>query len=164
MSAATHRGARKDINVSEHFSTELPAAVLDTQAVLDWLYFRDPSCVPWGAPGQDWRWLASGPMRDELAHVLARGFGEKWPSSWEHVLAFFDAHACLQAASAPGADLVRALRCSDPDDQKFIDLALATGARWLVSRDRAVLKLRRRAWALAGLRIVRPDEWQPGQA
>lgn len=35
-------------------------------------------------------------------------------------------------------------RCSDPDDQKFIELAAASGAQVLVSKDRAVLKLRRR--------------------
>jgi predicted nucleic acid-binding protein len=35
-------------------------------------------------------------------------------------------------------------RCSDPDDQKFIELAAAAEAQGLVSKDRAVLKLRRR--------------------
>jgi len=35
-------------------------------------------------------------------------------------------------------------RCSDPDDQKFIELAAAVRAQGLVSKDRAVLKLRRR--------------------
>ncbi|MBX3622048.1 MAG: PIN domain-containing protein [Rhizobacter sp.] len=53
-------------------------------------------------------------------------------------------------------DAIR-LRCTDPDDQKFIDLAVAN-ARWLVSRDRAVLKLARRA-ALFGLQVVSPDRW-----
>ena len=32
-------------------------------------------------------------------------------------------------------------RCTDPDDQKFIDLALHCGAQWLLSHDRAVLKV-----------------------
>ncbi len=35
-------------------------------------------------------------------------------------------------------------RCSDPDDQKFIELAAAAHAQGLVSKDHAVLKLRRR--------------------
>lgn len=150
--------------MSEHFSTDAPAAVLDTQTVLDWLFFRDPACAPWTWPGRDWRWLASAGMRDELAHVLARGFPEKWTTSREHVLTCFDRHAVLVAVEPPRAALSRALRCSDPDDQKFIDLAVGVGARWLVSRDRAVLKLRRTAWTLAGVHIVRPDEWPPGRA
>jgi len=50
------------------------------------------------------------------------------------------------------------LRCSDGDDQKFIDLAVASGAIWLISRDRAVLRLARRASAF-GLAIVTPERW-----
>jgi predicted nucleic acid-binding protein len=45
-------------------------------------------------------------------------------------------------------------RCSDPDDQKFIELAAASGAHVLVSKDRAVLKLRRRC--AAHFRIMTP--------
>ena len=47
-------------------------------------------------------------------------------------------------------------RCSDPDDQKFIDLAAAAGAHALVSKDRAVLKLRRRC--VPAFRIMTPAE------
>jgi predicted nucleic acid-binding protein len=51
------------------------------------------------------------------------------------------------------------LRCTDPDDQMFVDLALEAGARWLVSRDRAVLRLARPALPL-GLAIVAPERWR----
>ena len=47
-------------------------------------------------------------------------------------------------------------RCSDPDDQKFIELAAATHAQGLVSKDRAVLKLRRRC--APHYRIMTPAE------
>ncbi len=40
----------------------------------------------------------------------------------------------------------------------FLDLAHAAGARWLLSRDRAVLRLARRAAAL-GLVIAKPEDW-----
>ena len=50
-------------------------------------------------------------------------------------------------------------RCDDPDDQKFIELAAACGAKWLVSRDLAVLALRKRT-AQAGLFwILTPEQW-----
>jgi len=50
------------------------------------------------------------------------------------------------------------MRCNDPDDQKFVDLALAYGARWLLSRDRAVLKLAKRCRTL-GLQVLTPEQW-----
>ena len=49
-------------------------------------------------------------------------------------------------------------RCTDPDDQKFIDLALSLPGATLLSRDRAVLKLARRARPL-GMTIVTPQAW-----
>ena len=136
--------------------------MIDTQTVLDWQFFGNPACQGWALPGAEsgWRWIATAAMRDELAHVLARGFGPRWAAPIEPVLAFFDRHARLQVEATAPATLARALRCTDPDDQKFIDLAAGTGAHWLISRDRAVLKLRRRALALTGLRIVTPSDWQ----
>jgi predicted nucleic acid-binding protein len=50
------------------------------------------------------------------------------------------------------------IHCTDPDDQAFIDLALAVKARWLVSRDRALLRLRRRA-EKQGLVVLTPERW-----
>jgi len=48
-------------------------------------------------------------------------------------------------------------RCSDRDDQKFLELARRAGADWLVTADKALLRLARRD-KLAGLfRIVTPD-------
>jgi predicted nucleic acid-binding protein len=50
------------------------------------------------------------------------------------------------------------MRCTDADDQKFIDLALAERAVALLSADRAVLRLARRASAW-GLAITRASAW-----
>jgi predicted nucleic acid-binding protein len=134
-----------------------PAAVLDTNVALDWLLFADPSCRPLGAAVASGRlrWLACPRMRDELANVLARGLATERGTAVEVVLTAFDTH--VQLIDAPPA---APLRCTDPDDQVFIDLAFASAARWLVSRDRAVLRLARRAEP-QGLRIVPPQRWQP---
>jgi predicted nucleic acid-binding protein len=69
-----------------------------------------------------------------------------------------DAHATPIAEPQVPPGL--ALHCTDPDDQVFIDLALVAGARWLVTQDRALLRLARRA-ALRGVVIVPPARW-PG--
>jgi len=50
------------------------------------------------------------------------------------------------------------LICRDPDDQMFIDLAVEAKARWLISRDRAVLALAKRARAF-GVEILTPEAW-----
>lgn len=139
-------------------TTAAPGVVIDTNAVLDWLLFNDGSVTALAAAVQagSVRWLATGAMRDELAHVLGRGLRAARNADAAALLASWDAHALMQ----PDPPSQR-LRCTDADDQKFIDLAMACGARWLVSRDRALLRLARRAAPL-GLAIVTPARWRPG--
>lgn len=149
-------------DVSAHSSEGGRWAVLDTQAVLDWLYFTDPTTRHWEAWRQQglWRWAVSAAMRDELAHVLGRG---QLPAaqglSAEALLACLGERAMV--LSQPAARLANGLRCTDPDDQKFLDFAVAHRVTWLVSRDRAVLKLRRRALASHGVQILPPSGWTP---
>jgi predicted nucleic acid-binding protein len=137
----------------------VPAMVLDTNVVLDWLVFRHPACMPLEQALADGRlhWLASPAMRDELAHVLGRGVGAAWAPDLAELWATWErwARATDPVAASGGA---ARLRCTDADDQKFIDLALAHGARWLLSRDRAVLRLARRARPL-GLDVLTPEAW-----
>ena len=80
-----------------------------------------------------------------------------WLPQREQLLAHFDRYAWL-LPEPPPAPL--RLRCVDPDDQVFVDLALANSAHWLLSHDKAVLRLRRRMPA-GGPRISRLDDW-PG--
>jgi hypothetical protein len=134
--------------------------VIDTQTILDWWFFRDAGCSAWappsGAPGSP-SWCATAAMRDELADVLLRPWPERWATPPAEVLALFDRHTTPCLAPMLGASTL--LRCSDRDDQKFIDLALALAPACLVSRDRALLKLARRA-ALRGVQILPPKRWK----
>jgi uncharacterized protein len=142
----------------ENTAQELPKVVLDTNAVLDAWVFHDPGMAALLAALQDShvRWVACTEMRQELRHMLAHPSLARWNVKSEHVLSYFDKWALLSQIPVPPG--LRRLRCTDPDDQVFIDLALATQARWLVTHDRAVLKLARRAQPL-GLAIVRPRDW-----
>ena len=128
--------------------------VLDTNIVLDTLVFRDPRTHPLQAAlfdnpvMPDLLWLATAPMREELARVLA------YPHiavrlafhglQAAQVLSHFDARARIVPV-APKAPAT----CKDPDDQKFIDLAVARQAL-LLSKDRAVLSMTKRltAWSV----------------
>lgn len=136
--------------------------VLDTNVVLDWLLFADAAVVPLAhlvTTGQA-RWVATDAMRQELEHVLTRSRTEAWQAASPDILASWV--RWVEPTVAQPTSLAQPLRCSDPDDQKFIDLALQVGAAALISRDRAVLKLARRAKA-AGLDIVTPTTWaHPG--
>jgi predicted nucleic acid-binding protein len=129
--------------------------VLDTNVVLDWLVFLEPSVADLVDAVLSGRlcWIATSAMRAEFESVLRRGLACARGVEPAAAMAVWDRHARL----APPAPPAHGLRCADPDDQKFIDLACFAGARWLVSRDRAVLRLRRRAAAL-GLSIRQPGE------
>jgi putative PIN family toxin of toxin-antitoxin system len=119
--------------------------VVDTNIVLDLLVFDDPC---WAAlrsalAAGELRWIATPPMRVELARVLGypliarRLARDACPP--EAVLAAFDAGSHTVEPVPPRAPFV----CKDTDDQMFIDLAVARRAV-LLSKDRAVLALRKR--------------------
>jgi putative PIN family toxin of toxin-antitoxin system len=126
--------------------------VLDTNIVLDMLVFRDSRARDLHAALFDepvmshLLWLATAPMREELARVLA------YPHiavrlafhglQAAQVLSQFDARARILPV-APKAPAT----CKDPDDQKFIDLAVSHGAT-LLSKDKAVLCMRKRLMKL----------------
>ena len=136
-----------------------PLVVLDTNVVLDWLLFRNPGCAALDAAltAGAVRWIATAAMRDELAHVLGRGRLDPWQPDLPALWTAWDRHCSLVATPLATATPGRP-RCSDPDDQKFIDLAVTAPARWLVSRDRAVLKLARRLREL-GVHVTPPGQW-----
>ena len=121
-----------------------PAVVLDTNIVLDVFVFADAAAVPLRAvlEAGKLRWIATRAMRVELARVL--DYPQIVPRlafyglTAANVLAAFDHHA-TQVPPAPRAPV----RCSDPDDQIFIDLAV-THRCPLLSKDRAVLALKKR--------------------
>lgn len=123
---------------------ERPTLVLDTNILLDVWVFGDAAAAPLvaGLPQGQWRWLATAPMREELARVLA--YPQIVKSLNHHqiapqaVLDQFDAYAEM-ADVAPKASVT----CKDPDDQKFIDLAVAHRAT-LLSKDQAVLSMAKR--------------------
>lgn len=131
--------------------------MLDTNTVLAWWWFRDPAVAALGAAVESGvvAWIASRAMRQELAAVLHHGLPSPGiGATTDAVLEAFDQYA----RQVPEAGGVHHLHCTDRSDQIFIDLAIGHRVQWLFSRDRAVLKLRRRAlpW---GVSIVQPDSW-----
>ena len=128
----------------------MTALVLDTNIVLDVFVFADEVAKPLLTALTEGRvhWVATLAMRDELARVLDYPQIVPRLAYYElasgDVLAAFDRHA--QVVEAPPKAPVT---CSDPDDQKFIDLAVARQAL-LLSKDRAVLSMKKRlaSWSV----------------
>jgi len=144
---------------AEPAATSPPAiAVLDTNVVLDLLLFRDPGAAALDAAlgAGRLRWLTTDAMLDELADVLRRPFAAGWALTPAEVLAA--AHARCERTMPAASAAPPAPRCTDPDDQKFIDLACALPAAWLFSRDRALLRLARAAQP-RGVRVLTPARW-----
>ncbi len=136
-----------------------PRVVLDTNAVLDWLVFRDPGMRVWSQAIEQGRlhWVACEAMRHELQQTLGRAQLARWEPDAARVLADFDSHA--KVCRAPSSTQAPGLICTDPDDQVFVDVSLSEGARWLVTHDRALLRLARAA-RRSGLEVLKPAAGQ----
>lgn len=139
--------------------------VIDTNVCLDLFVFRDPR----------WATLLAA-LKDGSAKAVTR---HDCRTEWMIVLGY--AHLPLDDASRPRAqaefdELIETLPpeslppradiplplCKDPDDQKFLELSRDAGALFLITKDKALLKLARRI-ARAGLfSIIPPDKWPPG--
>lgn len=124
--------------------TALLRVVLDTNVALALEVFADPRLQ-----GLRERW-----DRDELTAIA----DDETLAEFERVLRYpelrLDEAAAAEAGRRyrgrcvvipPGAALECVLpRCRDPDDQKFLQLAQRAGADWLLTRDKALLALRKK--------------------
>ena len=135
---------------------DVAIAVLDTNVFLDWLVFDDPRVAPLVAActAGAVRCIGCLPMRDELARMLASARLARWSPDAQAALRAHDARV-ERVGVAPTQ---RRLICTDADDQVFLDLALERSAQWLITHDRALLRLARRARAL-GVDILTPADW-----
>ena len=134
--------------------------VIDSQSLLDWMVFRNPVCERWNAvlDGSPWQWIFTSEMKAEFDFVAAKGFGERWPVDTAALAAIWSRHARVVETPAELGAASR-LHCTDADDQKFIDLAIAARAHTLVTRDKALLRLARKALERHGVRVCRPEVW-----
>ena len=136
--------------------------VLDTNVWLDWLVFDDPSVAPIKAAVAENRAevFIDAACEAELERALGYDLGRKF------TLAAEAQGACLalcrrvaRRIDSPAAEEERALlpACRDPDDQKFLEAALAARAEFLVTKDRALLDLAQR---VARFRILTPEGFE----
>jgi putative PIN family toxin of toxin-antitoxin system len=141
----------------------VPRIVLDTNVCLDLFVFRDPMCSHLLAAMQSGavQAVTRDDCREEWHRVLHY---PQLPIDDQLRPVVSDAFDVLIRLLPPEASMLREddmplPRCADPDDQKFLELALASGARWLLSKDKELLKLDHRTRS-AGLFSIRlPQLW-----
>lgn len=133
--------------------------VLDSNVWIDILVFDDPHTRPIRAA------LESGALEAmidarclaELTYVLDYPQFAKREIDKAAALATLGRLSRLvEPAPAPIEDARPLPKCKDRDDQKFLELAHTAGADWLVSKDRAVLKLARRIARDFAFQIAQP--------
>ena len=134
--------------------------VLDTNIWLDWLVFRDPGMSYLKLAVEEHRAeiFIDAACEAELERVLAYDLAK-------HTLDAEARAACLAECrriakrvdtAAPEAERKLLPRCADPDDQKFLELALAARADVLVTKDHKLLELARRT---KPFRILNPHKF-----
>jgi putative PIN family toxin of toxin-antitoxin system len=135
--------------------------VLDSNVWIDILVFDDPHTRPIRAALESGALAALIDARclAELTYVLDYPQFAQRAVDKVAALATLANLSQMVAPPAPDATLSAARplpKCKDRDDQKFLELAHAAGADWLVSKDRAVLKLARRVARDFGFQIAQP--------
>ncbi|TBR40512.1 MULTISPECIES: putative toxin-antitoxin system toxin component, PIN family [Dyella] len=136
--------------------------VLDTNVCLDLFVFHDVVVVELHAllRSEAWQAVTNPACRDEWVRVLGYPQLALEVSQQAAALQAFDEVVQMVPERPSASDDVRLPRCADPDDQKFLELAWASGAGWLLSKDNEVLQLAKRAARDALFRIATPAEWQ----
>jgi putative PIN family toxin of toxin-antitoxin system len=131
--------------------------VLDSNVWIDILVFDDPATRPIHAAleARALEALIDQRCLNELTRVLDYPQFVRMEVDKAAALATVARLSTLIDATPP-ADERPLPKCKDRDDQKFLELAHASGAHWLVSKDRAVLKLARRIARDFAFRIGEP--------
>ncbi len=126
--------------------------VLDTNVVIDWLVFDDAFLASFRQQvrARQIEIVTHPPALDELCRVLAYRELKLDAGRQAQVIASYRAQTTPLDGEIPAPDAPTQLpqgfpRCRDPDDNPFLQLAWRSRSDALVSRDKAVLKLARRA-------------------
>ena len=132
--------------------------VLDTNVCLDLFVFHDPrwALLLAALEAGDAEAVARADCRDEYRIVL----------NYPHLPLDDDKRALaasrfddLIKVVTPVQKAVRLPVCTDKDDQKFLEIARDAGAQVLITKDKALLKLARRAAREGLCRIMTPEAW-----
>lgn len=133
--------------------------VLDTNTIMALWFFDDPALASLRA------WIAAGHARlltredalEELRRVLAY---RQFACPPERQAAIFMAYRTRADCVPPVEPAAELPRCRDADDQKFLEIAHDGQARWLLTRDKALLRAGRHRLMRDRCAVMTPEAWQ----
>jgi putative PIN family toxin of toxin-antitoxin system len=132
--------------------------VFDTNVLVSLYVFADSRFAPLRERIESGEWLAltNDACFGEFRRVLGYPLFALEEERQQAALAAYGARVTHNPGSAQ--PLSAALpRCKDRDDQKFLELARDAGADWLVTADKALLRLARRERLRGLFRILTPE-------
>jgi len=132
--------------------------VFDTNVLLSLFVFADSRFAPLRQEVEAARWqaLTSAACLAEFRRVLTYPLFDLSAERQDIAFAAYVALVCMIDAVPQVA--IALPKCQDKDDQKFLELARDGAATWLVTSDKALLKLRRGQRLAALFQILTPDE------
>jgi len=134
--------------------------VLDTNIWLDWLVFHDQgmSYLKLAAKENRIEIYIDTACEAELERVLAYDLARHTLAPEAQAACLAECRRIAKRIDTPAPEAERKLlpRCVDPDDQKFLELALAARADVLITKDHKLLELARRT---KPFRILKPGKF-----
>jgi putative PIN family toxin of toxin-antitoxin system len=129
--------------------------VFDTNVLLSLFVFSDSRFAPLRSKVEAGEWIAysSDACLVEYRRVLTYPLFKLDVAAQEQAYAAWQSLLTMATVTS-GGDLPR---CQDRDDQKFLELARDARADWLITADKALLKLARRDKLRGLFRILTPD-------
>ena len=104
----------------------------------------------------EWQALTNDACFNEFRRVLAYPLFTLAEEAQRHALQAYDA-SVTRPGTSPRAAVASLPHCRDRDDQKFLELARDGAADWLVTGDKALLRLARRDRLRGLFRILTPE-------
>ena len=134
--------------------------VLDTNIWLDWLVFDDVSLLYLKRAFSEAQAdiFIDAACEAELERVLAYDLARHTLAADAQAACLVECRRIATRVDTPASEAECKLlpRCADPDDQKFLELALAARADVLITKDHKLLELARRA---KSFRILNPRKF-----
>jgi putative PIN family toxin of toxin-antitoxin system len=133
--------------------------VIDTNVCLDLFVFNDPRWknILTGLQSGSIQAITRKECRDEWLAVLKYPHLPVTPDNIEHICKQFE--ELIQCTELHSKEALLLPRCSDKDDQKFLETARDSEAQYLITKDKALLKLAKRIRKLGLFSIETPEQF-----